>query len=65
MNYYLIGNILLIVVVLLLFMSNSNKRKEMDNLKNAKKEEIKKAENRITYTGFLNKQMKNQALLLN
>ena len=29
------------------------------------KKEIKKAENRITYTGFLNKQMKNQALLLN
>lgn len=29
------------------------------------KEEIQKAENRITYTGFLNKQMKNQALLLN
>ena len=41
MNYYLIGNILLIVVVLFLFMSNSNKKKEMDNLKNAKKEEIK------------------------
>lgn len=41
MNYYLIGNILLIVVVLFLFISNSNKRKEMDNLKNAKKEEIK------------------------
>ena len=29
------------------------------------KEEIKKAENRITYTGFLNKEMKHQALLLN
>lgn len=29
------------------------------------KKEIKKAENRITYTGFLNKQMKHQALLLN
>lgn len=27
--------------------------------------EIKKAENRITYTGFLNKEMKHQALLLN
>lgn len=29
------------------------------------KNEIKKAENRITYTGFLNKKMKHQALLLN
>ena len=29
------------------------------------KKEIKKAENRITYTGFLNKTMKHQALLLN
>lgn len=29
------------------------------------KNEIKKAENRITYTGFLNKNMKHQALLLN
>ena len=29
------------------------------------KEEIKKAENRITYTGFLNKDMVHQALLLN
>ena len=29
------------------------------------KKEIKKAENRITYTGFLNKKMKHQALLLN
>ena len=29
------------------------------------KDEIKKAENRITYTGFLNKEMKHQALLLN
>lgn len=29
------------------------------------KQEIKKAENRITYTGFLNKNMKNEALLLN
>ena len=29
------------------------------------KKEIKKAENRITYTGFLNKNMKNEALLLN
>ena len=29
------------------------------------KSEIKKAENRITYTGFLNKDLKNEALLLN
>ena len=29
------------------------------------KKEIKKAENRITYTGFLNKKMRHQALLLN
>ena len=29
------------------------------------KKEIKKAENRITYTGFLNSKMKNEALLLN
>lgn len=29
------------------------------------KNEIKKAENRITYTGFLNKEMKHEALLLN
>ena len=42
---------------------------EKGKLSNARinyyKEEIKKAENRITYTGFLNKEMKHQALLLN
>ena len=42
---------------------------EKGKLSNARinyyKEEIKKAENRIPYTGFLNKEMKHQALLLN
>lgn len=35
------------------------------NRLNYYKKEIQKAENRITYTGFLNKAMKHQALLLN